>query len=60
MTTTVFVLLMIWSTNSSHGGIGVVQQEFKSFDACEVARKMMATAHSGSERVLAAQGCFEK
>lgn len=66
MTTTVFVLLMLWSTGDYRGGLAVVQQEFNSHEACEIARVELAKAHngggggSGSGRVLAAQGCFRK
>jgi hypothetical protein len=56
-----YVLLMVFSVQ---GGVGVVQQEFSSFNACEKARIAMETAHTtGSERynvILRAQGCFAK
>lgn len=60
---TVYVLLMIWSTGSSYGGPGVVQQEFNSLAACEAARQAMAKAHDESgygHLVLRAHGCFKK
>jgi hypothetical protein len=57
-----YVLLMVFSV--MQGGVGVVQQEFSSFSACEKARIAMETAHTtGSERynvILRAQGCFAK
>ena len=56
----IYVLLMIFSTASHHGGIGVVQQEFTSLSSCESARVAMAKAHSGDSAVLRAHGCFAK
>lgn len=58
--TTVYVLLMVWSSVKSNGGIAVMQQEFNSQQSCETARAAMATAHNGYTRVLSAQGCFKK
>jgi hypothetical protein len=60
MNTTIFVLLMIWSTSASYGGIAVVQQEFSSREACEAVRAELAKAHNGTTRVLGVQGCFKK
>ena len=60
MATTVFVLMMVWSTGSSKGGVAVVQQEFSSREACEAVRVELAKAHNGVTRVLGAQGCFKK
>lgn len=56
----IYVLLMIWATSSNYGGVAVVQQEFSSFEACEIARKEMAKAHDGHNANLRAQGCFRK
>jgi hypothetical protein len=57
---TIYVLLMIWATSSTYGGVGVVQQEFSSLEACQAARVALASAHDGSNAVLRAQGCFKK
>ena len=56
----IYVLFMIFSTASHHGGIGIVQQEFTSLSSCESARIAMAKAHSGDSAVLRAHGCFAK
>jgi hypothetical protein len=57
-----YVLLMVFSI--MQGGVGVVQQEFSSFNACEKARIAMEKSHTtGAERynvILRAQGCFAK
>jgi hypothetical protein len=58
-----YVLLMVFSV--MQGGVGVVQQEFTSFSACEKARIAMQKAHTTAveERynvILRAQVCFEK
>lgn len=58
--TIIYVLLMVWSTATHHGGIGVVQQEFNSLEACEAARVALEKAHTAPHRVLGAQGCFKK
>lgn len=57
---TIYVLLMIFSTSSHHGGVGVVHQEFTSWQSCESARIAMAKAHRGDNAVLLAHGCFAK
>jgi hypothetical protein len=60
MTNGIFVLLMLWGTSSSNGGLAVVQQEFSSREKCEAAREVLIKAHNGSSSVLRAQGCFQK
>ena len=57
---TIYVLLMIWSTSTSQGGVAVLHQEFNSLEACEAARKEMAKAHYSYAAALRAQGCFKK
>jgi len=57
---TIYILLMIWTTNDYRGGFGIVQQEFSSKEACEEARVVLSKAHNGTDRTLAAQGCFRK
>jgi hypothetical protein len=56
----IYVLLMVWSTSASNGGVGIVQQEFNSRETCEIARAAMANAHTSYSSVLRAQGCFKK
>lgn len=56
----VYVLLMIWSTSTSYGGIGVVQQEFTSLERCEAARIALVKAHERYSTELRAQGCFKR
>jgi hypothetical protein len=61
MTSGIFVLLMVWATGSSHGGVFVVQQEFNSRETCELARVALAAAHAeNGSATLRAQGCFKK
>lgn len=59
---TLWVLLMLFGGVSSQSGIGVVQQEFTSWEACEAARKAMAAAHDDPHTAMKvrAQGCFKK
>jgi hypothetical protein len=51
----IYVLLMVFATASSQGGISVAQQEFSSRENCEAAR----TALSKSTTVSSG-GCFKK
>ena len=60
MMATIFVLLMIFSPDDYRGGGWSVHAEFNSFEACETARKAMASAHHANRAVLRAQGCFKK
>lgn len=56
----IYVLLMLWATSSSYGGVTIVNQEFSSLRACEDARVVLAGAHDGRTASLRAQGCFKK
>jgi len=60
MTSSIFVLMMVWATASSYGGVFVVSQEFSSKETCEAARIAMASAHNINTSELRAQGCFKK
>ena len=53
-----YILIMVWSSSSYHGGIAIVQQRFATEAACHQARIAIAKAHNGESRVLGAQGCF--
>lgn len=44
--TEIYVLLMLWTTGSYNGGVGVVQQEFTSAATCEAAWSSMARGAS--------------
>lgn len=57
---TIYVLIMLWSTSSSYGGVSFIQQEFTTLERCEAVRQELAKARDGNNRVLAAQGCFKK
>ena len=58
---TVFVLIMLWGGNTNQSGIGVVQQEFNSWEACEYAR-IHLSSHTDTfgGMKLRSQGCFKK
>lgn len=56
----IYVLMMVWATGSSYGGVFVVNQEFSSYEYCEKARVVMAKAHNPYNSELRAQGCFKK
>lgn len=63
MASGIYVLIMIWATGHSYGGVGTVTQEFNSYENCEAARSVLQKAHDAgwSERaVLRAQGYFKK
>lgn len=57
MNTTIFVLVMLWSSGSK---MMSVQQEFHSLESCTQARLVLEKAHNGDTRKLVAQGCFKK
>jgi len=61
---TAYVLIMLWTGTYVDSGVAVVQQEFTSFQACEEARRFLATANKTSNVSvvvkLHAQGCFKK
>jgi len=58
----VYILIMLWTTGASNGGVAVVQQEFLSLAKCEAARDVLSKAHDvrGITPMLRAQGCFPK
>lgn len=57
----IYILIMLWGTSNSTGGLAVVTQEFTSLKTCEYARKELAKAHDEAPYVrLKAQGCFKK
>ena len=58
-----YVLLIVWATGSSNGGIATLHAEFTTFETCEVARKYMTNYTTKSPfdaTAVIAQGCFKK
>lgn len=62
MSSTIFVLMMLWGGTTINSPILLVQQEFSSLETCEAARKAMASADQKGyyNLVVSAQGCFKK
>lgn len=56
---TVFVLLMVFSTSHSYGGVAVIQQEFSSRENCELAMAELSKEPAYG-LVLRSKGCFRK
>jgi len=56
-----YVLLMVFASASSSGGMAVVQQEFNNFQSCETARIHLSKTHNaGFAVLLKSHGCFAK
>jgi hypothetical protein len=56
-----YVLLMVFASISSSGGMVVVKQEFNNFQACETARIHLSKIHQvGPAVLLKSHGCFAK
>jgi hypothetical protein len=57
----IYVLLMVFASASSSGGMAVVRQEFNNFSACETARIHLSKTHdAGPAVLLKSHGCFAK
>lgn len=54
------ILIMLWASVSSSGGMTVLQQEFTTPDSCEHARRQLEKSHYSTNVKLVAQGCFPK
>ena len=57
---TIYVLIMVFSTSASNGGVTTLTQEFNSRESCEYAMAETAKAHRPYVSELRAQGCFKK
>jgi hypothetical protein len=56
-----YVLLMVFASVSSSGGMVVVKQEFNNLQACETARIHLSKIHQiGPAVLLKSHGCFAK
>jgi len=55
-----YVLLIVFATSSTYGGVGTIQQEFSTWTNCEAARVALIKAHNGKSVTVNAQGCFKK
>lgn len=69
MTSTIYILIMLWAGASHNSGMTVLQQEFNSLEACEIARKHLEKSHrsvdgtynnSDGRITVRTQGCFKK
>jgi hypothetical protein len=59
MSTTIFVLIMIFGGSPPQSGFAVITQEFNSFETCEQARKHLEKSQT-SVNVIRSQGCHKK
>lgn len=57
---TIYVLLVIFATGSSYGGVGIVQQEFSSLENCEAARQVVVKVDRKYTAEAIMYGCFKK
>lgn len=60
MTSGIYVLIMVWSTSASSGGVTTLAQEFSSKETCEVARAELVKTHDSERAIVRAHGCFKK
>lgn len=56
---TIYVLIMIWGGSTSQSGLAIVQQEFDTYERCEIARKYLV-GNNTRPSLLRSQGCFKK
>ncbi len=57
---TTYILIIVFTSGASYGGVETLTQEFSTKDNCEVARVSLVKAHDGNSVVIKSQGCYRK
>lgn len=56
----IYVLIVVWATGSSYGGVTALHQEFSSSELCNAARVAVERSHQNYTSEIRMSGCFKK
>ena len=57
---TTYILIMVFTSVASYGGVETLTQEFNSAQSCETARVAIEKAHDSNYVIIRSQGCYRK